>query len=72
MQENLGGEKIVILPILNETPLARMEAEPKKILTLMPLPESSKKDEPITQVISAFFFDDIEEEDAEAETIMKV
>jgi hypothetical protein len=48
LQENLGGEKIVILPILNETPLARMEAEPKKILTLMPLPESSKEDEPIT------------------------
>jgi hypothetical protein len=49
-----------------------METEPKKILTLMPLPKSSKKDELITQVISAFFFDDIEEEDAEAETIMKV
>lgn len=59
------------MPIISQTPLAKMEAEPKKVLTPMPSSETSKKDERITPVISAFFFEDVKEEGDKAETVVE-
>jgi hypothetical protein len=53
--QNLGGEEIIMLSILDKRPLASMEDEPKMLLTLTSLPEAPKNDERITLIISAFF-----------------
>lgn len=59
------------MPILDETPLAKMEAEPMKTLTPTPLAETSKKREQITHIISAFLYENIAEETDEPEATLE-
>lgn len=59
------------MPILDETPLTKMEAEPMKTLTPTPLAVTSKKIEQITHIISAFLYENIAEETDEPEATLK-
>jgi hypothetical protein len=60
-QLSLQTKQVIELPIINETPLAKMSVEPRRILTLTPSEEASRKSEQINHVISAFLYEDITE-----------
>lgn len=66
----MATEEVVEVPILDETPLANMEVEPKKILTPTPSSETSK-DEQITPVISVLLFEDMDDKGDAPESILE-